>query len=99
MTAPIATYDKDPDATLDYSIDWSPWLPSGDAIDSATWTSSDAALVMLSDAPHAPSVVAGIATVWISGGVAGTRYRLTCQVETTAGRVDERTIVIAVADR
>lgn len=97
MTAPIATYDKDPAAILDYSIDWSAWLPSGDTIDSATWTSSDAALVV--EASPAPSVAAGIATAWVSGGVAGTRYRLTCQVKTDAGRVDERSIAIACADR
>lgn len=97
MTVPIASYDKDPAAILDYSIDWSTWLPTGDTIDTATWTSSDAALVI--EASPAPSVASGIATVWISGGVAGVRYRLTCQVETTAGRVDERTVTIACADR
>ena len=96
MTAPIATYDKDPAAILDYSIDWSAWLPSGDTIDSATWTASTGLTV---EASPAPSVAAGIATVWISGGVAGTRYRLTCQVTTDAGRVDERSIAIACADR
>ncbi len=92
----IASYDKDPSATLDYSIDWSAWLPSGDTIDTATWTATTGLTV---EASPAPSVASGIATVWLSGGVSGTRYTATCQVTTTAGRIDERSITIAVKDR
>lgn len=29
---------KDPSAILDYTIDWSEWLPTDDAISTATWT-------------------------------------------------------------
>ena len=28
----VATFKKDPDATLDYTLDWSQWLPTGDTI-------------------------------------------------------------------
>lgn len=92
----IATYDKDPGATLDYSIDWSSWLPSGDTIDTATWTATTGLTV---ESSPAPSLAAGVATVWLSGGTAGTRYTATCQVTTTAGRIDERSIAIVVKDR
>lgn len=92
----IATYDKDPSATLDYSIDWSAWLPSGDTIASATWTATAGLTV---ESSPAPSVASGIATAWLSGGTAGTRYVVTCQVTTAAGRVDERGITISVKHR
>ena len=31
--SPIETFTKDPDETLDYEFDWSPWLaPDGDTL-------------------------------------------------------------------
>lgn len=93
----IATYEKDPSAVLDYSIDWSSWLPTGDTIASVTWSTSDAALVV--EASPAPSVASGIATAWLSGGVRGARYTATCQVTTTAGRIDDRSIEIKCRER
>jgi hypothetical protein len=93
----LATYDKDPDATLDYSIDWSAWLPSGDAISTAAWSTSDAELVV--EGSPAPSVSAGVATVWLSGGTAGTHYTVTCRVTTTGGRIDDRSIRLRCVER
>lgn len=92
---PIATYVKDPSATLDYSIDWSTWLPSGDTISSVSWTGTG---VTVEGSP-APSVASGIATAWVSGGTADTDATLACLVTTTAGRIDERTIRIQVRER
>ena len=95
MTVTIADYTKDPNAVLDYSIDWSAWLPSGDTIASVEWSATG---VTVSSLP-APSVASGIATVWILGGTADSDGVVTCQVTTTAGRVDERSIRIRVRDR
>ncbi|TDH48493.1 hypothetical protein E2F47_23540 [Mycobacterium eburneum] len=33
-------FAKDPSAVLDYTIDWTAWLPAGDTIVSAVWTPS-----------------------------------------------------------
>lgn len=93
----IASYEKDPGAVLDYSIDWSAWVPTGDSISAATWSTSDAALVV--ESSPAPSLASGVATAWLSGGVRGVRYTATCQVTTTAGRIDERSIEIKCRDR
>ena len=93
----IASYEKDPAAVLDYSIDWTSWLPTGDAFATATWSTSDAALVV--EASPAPSLASGIATAWLSGGSAGIRYTATCQITTTAGRIDERSIEIKCRQR
>ena len=39
----MTTFLKDPDAVLDYSVDWSKWL-AGDQIETSTWFVSDPAL-------------------------------------------------------
>lgn len=91
----MSRYSKDPDGKLDYAIDWSAWLVDGDTISSASWTVPTGII----QATPAPSVTAGKATIWLSGGTAGTSYPVTCRVTTAAGRIDDRTITIVVRDR
>ena len=38
------TFTKDPDAVLDYSVDWSLWL-AGDEISSSEWLLEEGALI------------------------------------------------------
>jgi hypothetical protein len=86
--------DKDPQATLDYPFDWSRWLAIvGDSIASVVWT-LDAGI-----AKTAESFTSQTATVWISGGTVGLKYKVVCRITTTAGRIDERTIVLKVVER
>lgn len=91
-----AYMEKDPDAVLDYGIDWSDWLVAGDTIDASTWTitGSDAALVKDSD--FSDSTVTGL---WLSGGTVDEEYSATCHIVTTAGRADDRTLTIGVVER
>jgi len=39
----MTTFIKDPDAVLDYSVDWSKWL-AGDQIQTSAWSVSDPAI-------------------------------------------------------
>lgn len=91
-----AYMEKDPDAVLDYGIDWSDWLVAGDTIATSTWTitGSDAALVQDSD--FSDSTVTGL---WLSGGTVDEEYSATCHIVTTAGRADDRTLTIGVVER
>jgi hypothetical protein len=89
---PVATYTKDPDATLDYVLDWSTWL-SSDTIGTATWT-VPAGLTKASQ-----SFTTTTATVWLSGGTVGENHFVTCRVTTAAARTDDRSILIRVEDR
>jgi len=83
---------KDPQAHLDYQVDWEEWLDS-DTILTAEWSvPADLTLV-------AQSSTATVATVWLSGGTAGMDHSATCTITTAAGRTDERSIVIAVRER
>ena len=89
----IARFEKDPDAKLDFVIDWADWLATGDTISASTWT-VPSGITKESDT-HGDDT----ATIWISGGTARTDYTLTNKVTTAAGRIDERSIIIRVRNR
>ena len=91
----LARFTKDPQAKLDYSIDWSAWLVSGDPIASVSWAATG---VTVSVSP-APSRSGGVTTVWLEGGTAGDDARVACTITTTSGRIDERTIMLRLRDR
>jgi len=88
----MTTFLKDPDSTLDYTLDWSAWL-QGDTITSSTWT-VPAGLTQESAANTTTT-----ATIWLSGGTAGKDYVVTNSIVTTAGRIEDRSIRIRVIQR
>lgn len=84
---------KDPQAKLDYSIDWFEWLSAiGDEILTSTWTVSSGIT------KETESNTTTNTTVWLSGGTDGV-YNATNTITTVGGRVDERTITIRVQNR
>lgn len=91
-TSPIVVYDKDPNANLDYTIDWRKWL-GDDTILTSIWVLpvgiSQAGLLMSSTTT----------TIWVAGGTAGTSYSVYNQITTVGGRVDKRTIKFNAVDR
>lgn len=84
-------HSKDPDAVLDYSIDWTAWL-NGDTISASSWDVPEG-IVKDSDTNDTTS-----ATVWLSGGTAGQSYVLTNHITTAAGRENDATLKIMVDD-
>lgn len=82
-------YVKDPQAVLDYKIDWTAWMPVNDKIVESSYESSDSELVV-DDSLFDDFTT----TVWLSGGVAGERYTVTNHIVTEDGREDDRSIVI-----
>lgn len=94
MAADAVLYgQQDPNARLDWGMDWTPWL-EGDEISTSTWA-ADAPAITLED----PGIQAGQTFVWVSGGALGGAYRITNQITTVAGRVAERTIHITIVDQ
>jgi len=77
------TGTKTPDEIKDYSIDWSKDIGTTDAIpiNGSAWSVSPASATITQS-----SVTGGLATVWISGGVAGQVYEVKNLVVTSAGR-------------
>lgn len=107
-----AIIPKDPDATLDYSADWTAWLDGiSDTIDTtnATWATptypSGGIDILLPDAFDTPLVEVSrssttkIVTGFIKGGQIGKMQRATFRIYTVGGRIDDRTIYIKTMER
>ena len=90
---PIDTIPKDPDAVLDYVFNWSAWLENGETISSHTIT------VGSGITKDSDSESSGIVTIWLSGGTHGNDYLVECEVVTSMGRTDERSINIRCRER
>lgn len=84
---------KDPDATLDYILDWSLWLNAGDTISSSTWE-VPAGITKVSE-----SYTAKTATVILSGGTEPNNYIVTNRITTAAGLIDDRSINITIKSK
>lgn len=89
---------KDPGATLDYNIDWSEWLPTGDSISTSTWTQESvhtAGNLTLG----AASVGNNVTSVLISNGQAGEIYTIRNTITTNENLTDVRRFRIRVEPR
>jgi hypothetical protein len=88
---------KDPGATLQYSIDWSDWLPTGDTISTSTFVqeSTHTANVTLSGT----STANGVTSVVIAGGAAGQIYTIRNTIVTADNNTDVRRFRIRVENR
>jgi len=85
--------EKDPDAVLDFFVNWEDWLAAGETISTSTWT------VSTGISKGSTSATSTVATVWLSGGTAGVTYTATNRIVTSAGRTDERSLMIEVKQR
>jgi len=87
------SFTQDPNARLDYEVDWSEWLPDGDTLLTSTWTPGDPAIVCDGGTTDATS-----ARIFVSfnNPTIGQRYIATNHIETVQGRVNDQTIRIKV---
>lgn len=93
MTDSPNYFIKDPQSTLDYTVDWTSWMAAGDAISSVVWT------VPSGITQASVSATDTTATIWLSGGTVGQSYNVQCKITTSGGRTDERTITIIVRQK
>jgi hypothetical protein len=89
---------KDPDAVLDYAIDWgAEYLSTDDLLAESSWSvtpdESDGVVVVASAFEDRMS------SVQVGGGIVGRLYRLANRVVTQSGRIDERSILLRVEKR
>lgn len=83
----IATFEKQPADVLDYDIDYATWLPDNDALNSVSASVLPAGdllvdLILLIENNTRVKL-------WVSGGTAGTTYKIEVTVTTTDGRVKQ----------
>jgi hypothetical protein len=88
---------KDPQAVLDYSVDWGAEYLLGDLIADSQWCVEP-------DEPAGVTIVgndfdATTATVKAGGGLPGKLYRLVNDVVLQSGRTDRRSVVLRVENR
>lgn len=86
----------DPHADLDYTVDWSDWLATGETISTSEWI-IPAGLTAGVDSHDSTT-----AWCWVSGGTPGTpgtEYQITNRIVTTAGRGDDRSITLICRER
>jgi len=83
-------YTKQVSEKLDYEVDLTAWLPTGDSVISTTATSTPAG-----DAEN-PGLTVGITgettsnpKIWLSVGTDGVEYQVTVVVTTNTGRIKE----------
>jgi len=93
MANKMEIFLKDPDAVLDYAMDWSDWLADSETISSYTVTVDDG-LTKDSD-----SESDGIVTIWLSGGMVNTTYNVVVHIVTSSSRTDDRTFRVIVIQR
>jgi hypothetical protein len=89
MSAPLKVYQKDPQAVLNFTIDWSAWL-GADTIATSNFVAGSG-ITKDSQSNNTTS-----ATVKLSGGTDGSDYDVVNTITTAGGLTDERTIRIQV---
>ncbi len=93
----MSSFSKDPNAVLDYYIDWSDWMTSGDSITASAWATESG--ITIDDSSYSGD----IACVWLSGGTVGCSYRVTNHITTVGDgsnhREEDRTITITMQDK
>ena len=98
ITGWTAQWTKDPQAVLDFAVDWSLWMTTGDYLVSCSFAPSSPDITIISQTIG--NTLAGTsnanAVAWIGGGVQGTRYTVTCHVTSASGLQDERTFSLLV---
>jgi hypothetical protein len=88
----METRTKDPDARLDYAVDWTDFLTDTDTIQAAEWVDYDYPDLTIED----EGVEGNMHTCFVSGGTVGRAYRVTSRVTTTEGRINDTTFIVFV---
>jgi hypothetical protein len=90
----MTVYKKDPNAVLDYTFDWGPYLtPLADTIASAVWV-LPASVIKVSQLQTTTT-----ASAFLSGGTLGETETVTCRITTNGGRTDDRSIQLKIVER
>ena len=95
--------DLDPDEIQAYSVDWSRFLNTDDTISTVDWyvDGTIAPSYTLVDALQIiqPTNTTTVATVRITGGNVGQKYKITCRITTSDGLRYERSIFLTIREQ
>jgi hypothetical protein len=82
---------KDPDARLDYVINWTTWL-EGDTLNAVSWVVPTG--ITEGVGTYASTFDGQTSTIWLSGGTLHSKYDITCRITTSLGRIDDYTFTV-----
>lgn len=85
-------FEKDPNVTSSFSIDWSAWL-AGDTISASTFTELPSDLTLVSS-----SFTNTVATFVLSGGTPGRTYRIKNHITTATSLTEDQTVEVVIVD-
>lgn len=91
--------EKDPNAKLIYSLDWSEWLLSNDEIQSVEYTVTPQAAANDIDILDSGTQLGYLTYVELEGGAVNTTYTVSAAVVTNNGSRDTRRFRIKVKNR
>lgn len=88
---------KDPDALLDYKVDWGEWLGDDQIVSAIAFTDALAS-GQVSGLRIANTTISASAAVvtWLSAGVDDVEYTVTVRIWTSAGRRNDECFQLAV---
>jgi len=92
----MSTFDavQDPDANLDYKINWALWL-NQDTITASTYTIDPAGALTITFENYDTTET----EVWLSNGDRGRKYKVINHITTAQGRETDRTILVEIQDK
>lgn len=93
------TINKDTEAQLIYTFDWSQWLPQGDSISTAVYSVTARANDPDPLAIHTQGFQGTKTYVELKEGQEGKIYTVTCKVTTANGLIDRRNFRVKVLAR
>lgn len=93
----------DPNAILDYGVDWTDWLQTGETLSASTWAvASPASGVTLGTGSYASTFTTLVTKVWVTAVVSTvTQMRLTNHITTSnsPARQEELSLIINILEK
>ena len=99
---------KDPDETVDFSMDWSRYLNDQATIDTVTWFVNNSSGVKTQFTSNGQiinniqfvgsSKTDTVATINVGLGTNNLKYKFSCQIRDTSGTIAERTVTLPIKE-
>ena len=89
----LETFEKQPNDVQDYDINYTRYLRGLSDTPQSFEVVAPSGITLM-----ASSLTGNVVKVWLSGGTAGTKYKITVRLTTTGGRVKEAEITIHVKE-
>lgn len=91
MSGLLGQFKKQPDEALDYDVDYTEWFSNRTDTPASFQVTADAGITVVGSQRNG-----NVVKVILSGGTAGTKYKVTVKLTTTAGLVKEADFTVTI---